>query len=153
MTVLDQILSFLFNDDRISSKQSICIAGFLVFIVVRCCVALNHHSGNARFQCTHESSCSHYLGQGQPPRFGDFEAQRHWMEVTVNLHPRDWSVWMATDAPNETFCRYRNTTNNDLQYWGLDYPPLTAYLSYFHGFMCGSRSFVPTLKLLRIVQD
>ena len=24
--------------------------------------------------------------------------------------------------------RYRNGTANDLQYWGLDYPPLTAYL-------------------------
>ena len=24
-------------------------------------------------------------------------------------------------------CRYVNTTENDLDYWGLDYPPVTAY--------------------------
>lgn len=28
--------------------------------------------------------------------------------------------------------RYLNTTNNDLNYWGLDYPPLTAY----HSLIC-----------------
>lgn len=29
--------------------------------------------------------------------------------------------------------RYRNTTDNNLLYWGLDYPPLTAYHSYLVG--------------------
>ncbi|XP_054645808.1 dolichyl pyrophosphate Man9GlcNAc2 alpha-1,3-glucosyltransferase isoform X2 [Dunckerocampus dactyliophorus] len=29
--------------------------------------------------------------------------------------------------------RYFNTTDNDLNYWGLDYPPLTAY----HSLICG----------------
>lgn len=29
-------------------------------------------------------------------------------------------------------CRYFNTTDNDLNYWGLDYPPLTAY----HSLLC-----------------
>ena len=24
-------------------------------------------------------------------------------------------------------CRYRNSTSNDLTYWGLDYPPLSGY--------------------------
>eukprot|EP00741_Cyanophora_paradoxa_P013342 tig00020684_g12885.t1 len=52
--------------------------------------------------------------------YGDFEAQRHWMEVTANLPLADW---------------YRNTTDNDLLYWGLDYPPLTAYHSYAMGKM------------------
>ncbi|CAB4043472.1 Dolichyl pyrophosphate Man9 c2 alpha-1,3-glucosyltransferase, partial [Paramuricea clavata] len=28
---------------------------------------------------------------------------------------------------------YVNSTSNDLQYWGLDYPPLTAY----HSWLCG----------------
>ncbi|TRY53987.1 hypothetical protein DNTS_015546 [Danionella cerebrum] len=46
--------------------------------------------------------------------FGDYEAQRHWQEVTYNLPVQEW---------------YYNTTNNDLEYWGLDYPPLTAYHS------------------------
>ena len=25
-----------------------------------------------------------YSGQGVAPRFGDYEAQRHWMEITVS---------------------------------------------------------------------
>lgn len=49
--------------------------------------------------------------------FGDYEAQRHWQEVTYNLPLQDW---------------YINTTDNDLNYWGLDYPPLTAY----HSWIC-----------------
>lgn len=36
--------------------------------------------------------------------FGDYEAQRHWMELTVHLGFREWYTY-------------------DLQYWGLDYPP------------------------------
>ncbi|KAE8658401.1 Rad23 UV excision repair protein family isoform 1 [Hibiscus syriacus] len=40
------------------------------------------------------------------------------MEITLNLPPKDW---------------YRNSSVNDLSYWGLDYPPLTAYQSYIHG--------------------
>ncbi|KAG7543780.1 Glycosyl transferase ALG6/ALG8 [Arabidopsis thaliana x Arabidopsis arenosa] len=59
-----------------------------------------------------------YSGAGIPPKFGDFEAQRHWMEITTNLPVINW---------------YRNGTYNDLTYWGLDYPPLTAYQSYIHG--------------------
>lgn len=47
------------------------------------------------------------------------------MEITVNLEPTDW---------------YRNTSYNDLMYWGLDYPPLTAYHSYLNGKMCVDRS-------------
>lgn len=30
------------------------------------------------------------------------------------------------------FLRYFNTSDNNLLYWGLDYPPLTAY----HSFLC-----------------
>lgn len=29
-------------------------------------------------------------GMNTPPRFGDYEAQRHWMEITVNLPPTEW---------------------------------------------------------------
>ena len=50
--------------------------------------------------------------------FGDYEAQRHWMEVTTNLPLSEW---------------YEPTSSNDLLYWGLDYPPLTAYHSYAMG--------------------
>ncbi|EEC05953.1 dolichyl glycosyltransferase, putative, partial [Ixodes scapularis] len=59
-----------------------------------------------------------YTGAGKPPMYGDYEAQRHWMEVTTNLPVREW---------------YQNSTQNDLLYWGLDYPPLTAY----HSWACG----------------
>ncbi|KAK7100329.1 dolichyl pyrophosphate Man9GlcNAc2 alpha-1,3-glucosyltransferase-like [Littorina saxatilis] len=59
-----------------------------------------------------------YSGYNKPPMYGDFEAQRHWMEITVNLPPNQW---------------YKNSTENDLLYWGLDYPPLTAY----HSYLCG----------------
>ncbi|KAJ0408398.1 hypothetical protein P43SY_003124 [Pythium insidiosum] len=59
-----------------------------------------------------------YSGAHTPPMYGDYEAQRHWMEITLQLPPRDW---------------YFNTTDNDLLYWGLDYPPLTAYVSYVFG--------------------
>ncbi|XP_058778912.1 probable dolichyl pyrophosphate Man9GlcNAc2 alpha-1,3-glucosyltransferase [Vicia villosa] len=68
-----------------------------------------------------------YSGLGNPPKFGDFEAQRHWMEITINLPIREW---------------YRNGTNNDLSYWGLDYPPLTAYQSWIHGVLL--RRFHPS---------
>ncbi|NXG78350.1 ALG6 glucosyltransferase, partial [Baryphthengus martii] len=58
-----------------------------------------------------------FLGAGKPPLYGDYEAQRHWQEVTYNLPIRQW---------------YFNTSDNNLMYWGLDYPPLTAY----HSFVC-----------------
>ncbi|KZT73712.1 glycosyltransferase family 57 protein [Daedalea quercina L-15889] len=55
-----------------------------------------------------------YSGQGTPPMYGDYEAQRHWMELTIHLPMREWYKY-------------------DLQYWGLDYPPLTAYVSWLCG--------------------
>uniref|UniRef100_A0A1B6HX31 Alpha-1,3-glucosyltransferase n=1 Tax=Homalodisca liturata TaxID=320908 RepID=A0A1B6HX31_9HEMI len=73
----------------------------LLGVLIRLCVTL--HS---------------YSGQNKPPMFGDYEAQRHWMEITHNLPIEEW---------------YFNSTNNDLMYWGLDYPPLTAY----HSWLCG----------------
>uniref|UniRef100_A0A674MI89 Alpha-1,3-glucosyltransferase n=1 Tax=Takifugu rubripes TaxID=31033 RepID=A0A674MI89_TAKRU len=79
------------------SLVSICV---LLGVVVRWGVSLNSYSG-----------------AGKPPMFGDYEAQRHWQEVTYNLPVQEW---------------YLNTTDNDLNYWGLDYPPLTAY----HSLIC-----------------
>uniref|UniRef100_A0A915B6L8 Alpha-1,3-glucosyltransferase n=2 Tax=Parascaris univalens TaxID=6257 RepID=A0A915B6L8_PARUN len=63
-------------------------------------------------------SAGSYSGRHSPPMFGDFEAQRHWMEITVNLPLKQW---------------YVNGSDNDLSYWGLDYPPLTALHSYILG--------------------
>ncbi|XP_015127101.1 probable dolichyl pyrophosphate Man9GlcNAc2 alpha-1,3-glucosyltransferase [Diachasma alloeum] len=64
-----------------------------------------------------------YSGAGKPPMYGDYEAQRHWQEITLNVPLGQW---------------YRNTTDNDLQYWGLDYPPLTAYHSLLLGAIANS---------------
>lgn len=64
------------------------------------------------------AGCSRSAGQGQPPKYGDYEAQRHWMEVTLHLPVDQW---------------YAGGPLNDLSWWGLDYPPLTAYQSYAHG--------------------
>lgn len=62
-------------------------------------------------------SLNSYSGARKPPMYGDYEAQRHWQEITYNLPVKQW---------------YFNTSDNNLQYWGLDYPPLTAY----HSFLC-----------------
>ncbi|KAK0617889.1 ALG6, ALG8 glycosyltransferase family-domain-containing protein [Bombardia bombarda] len=55
-----------------------------------------------------------YSGFEKPPMFGDYEAQRHWMELTTHLPISQWYF-------------------HDLPWWGLDYPPLTAY----HSWLCG----------------
>ncbi|KIJ15057.1 glycosyltransferase family 57 protein [Paxillus involutus ATCC 200175] len=55
-----------------------------------------------------------YSGHATPPMFGDYEAQRHWMELTIHLPIQQWYTY-------------------DLRYWGLDYPPLTAYVSWICG--------------------
>lgn len=65
-----------------------------------------------------------YSGYATPPMYGDYEAQRHWMEITVNLPIHRW---------------YRY----DLPYWGLDYPPLTAYVSYCFGYF--AKVLCPTM--------
>lgn len=55
-----------------------------------------------------------YSGYRTPPLHGDFEAQRHWMELTINLPVTHWYF-------------------HDLEWWGLDYPPFTAYHSWLLG--------------------
>lgn len=57
--------------------------------------------------------------------YGDYEAQRHWMEITTHL---PLSMWYSYDLP----------------YWGLDYPPLTAYISLCCGYMCGCHCMIFT---------
>lgn len=59
-----------------------------------------------------------YSGHATPPKYGDFEAQRHWMEITVNTPINEW---------------YRQSEVNDLTWWGLDYPPLSAYWAFITG--------------------
>ncbi|SPO25975.1 related to ALG6 - glucosyltransferase [Ustilago trichophora] len=56
-----------------------------------------------------------WSGRGVEPMHGDFEAQRHWIELTLHLPTSKWYFY-------------------DLQYWGLDYPPLTAWVSLACGY-------------------
>ncbi|GAC71945.1 glucosyltransferase - Alg6p [Moesziomyces antarcticus T-34] len=64
-----------------------------------------------------------WSGRGVEPMHGDFEAQRHWIELTLHLPTSRWYFY-------------------DLQYWGLDYPPLTAWVSLACGY--ASRLFPAT---------
>ncbi|KAJ7531399.1 hypothetical protein O6H91_14G042300 [Diphasiastrum complanatum] len=99
-----------------SPSFKVCAAQILLFgFLIRCMTSL--HS---------------YSGASNPPKYGDYEAQRHWMEITINVPVQDW---------------YKNTTDNDLEYWGLDYPPLSAYQSFVHGLMM--RYFEPASVALK----
>ncbi|KAJ1655715.1 Glucosyltransferase-like protein [Dispira simplex] len=55
-----------------------------------------------------------YSGSGVSPTYGDYEAQRHWMELTWHLPIQKWYTY----SPD---------------YWRLDYPPLSAYVSWLWG--------------------
>ena len=65
------------------------------------------------------------LGRDTPPMLGDYEAQRHWMEITIHLPFQQWYTY-------------------DLQYWGLDYPPLMAYVSWLCGKLCVDGQRIPS---------
>lgn len=68
----------------------------------------------AALACRAATGLNPYSGEATPPMYGDYEAQRHWMEVALALPPRLW---------------YRDAPGNNLTYWGLDYPPLSGYAS------------------------
>jgi len=60
-----------------------------------------------------------HSGMNDAPLYGDYEAQRHWIEITSHVPLGDW---------------YRGVElGNELSYWGLDYPPLTALHSFLMG--------------------
>jgi ALG6, ALG8 glycosyltransferase family len=73
-------------------------------ILLRLLVALHPYSGQAAQYCDHHlaficavrpqtrqfSTSVHHAGAGDPPKFGDYEAQRHWMEITTHTPIRDW---------------------------------------------------------------
>lgn len=81
---------------------SVTVALVFLLIILRSLVGLHPHSGESE---DHNNEATYG---------GDFEAQRHWMEITLHLPISSWY-------------------HHDLQYWGLDYPPLTAYVSYVCG--------------------
>jgi alpha-1,3-glucosyltransferase len=86
-------------------STSLAVAAVSAVALLRVLVGYQPHSGQDDYHGSHGT-----YG-------GDFEAQRHWMELTWQLPISEW-YWY------------------DLEYWGLDYPPLTAYVSW----MCGALS-------------
>ena len=77
-------------------------------VLLRILVGFQPHSGQDNYQGPKGSKPS-------PFKYGgDYEAQRHWMEITYHLPLSEW-YW------------------HSLEYWGLDYPPLTAYVSWVCG--------------------
>lgn len=85
---------------RFSTTLIVAVISLPLFL--RALIGLHPHSG----QENHHGSKVAYGG--------DYEAQRHWMELTLHLPVGEW-YWY------------------DLEYWGLDYPPLTAFVSYICG--------------------
>lgn len=104
----------------------------------------------------HRSQLDATAGAGTPPKFGDYEAQRHWMELTTHLPVKQWCGMRLPSAracrrvtccvlphhpsgrrrtervavPPPLLCRshrYEDGPDNDPKYWPLDYPPLSGY--------------------------
>ena len=98
-------------------KQWILPCVLLATMWIKWAIGLGSYSGKTSNWCpVAHTTGSLLLGRNTPPMFGDYEAQRHWMEITTHLPFRQWYKY-------------------DLQYWGLDYPPLTAYISWLCGEM------------------
>ena len=85
--------------DIVSRKLSpvflvLLVVGFALF--VRIAVSLNSFSGEfppllafVRFK---KKFFHVHAGAGKPPLYGDYEAQRHWMEITYHLPVSEWYV-------------------------------------------------------------
>ena len=80
-------------------------------LLLRILVGIHPHSGQDDYQGPNNTPANSNIKYG-----GDYEAQRHWMEITYHLPINEWYY-------------------HDLEYWGLDYPPLTAYVSWMFGFV------------------
>jgi alpha-1,3-glucosyltransferase len=89
-----------------------------------------------------------YSGYKVPPLRGDFEAQRHWISLTSSIISLDsiklpfLPIQIPLYHPSSTSPSTNNVVvpisewySHDLEYWGLDYPPLTAYHSFLMGFI------------------
>jgi len=116
--------------------KSLRISLLTFVILLRILVGYHHHSGQDNYQGGPKTDYHHdkndfveskkslkkksndnVVENNRPVKYGgDYEAQRHWMEITLHLPLKEWYY-------------------HDLEYWGLDYPPLTAYVSYAYGWM------------------
>jgi len=90
----------------------------MIGLLLRCCVGLHPHSG-----------------LNDPPTYGEFEAQRHMLEIAFSLPLDNW---------------YVNGTGNDLSYWGISYPPVAAYVAWLWGHL--AHFVIPDLVELKTSQ-
>ena len=112
----------------------------LGIVLVKWCVGLGGYSGKlcpALFPCRKECQVSdppwsELTGRLASPMRGDLEAQRHWIALTSSW--LNGSTFLHLPPSPTTRLDPRQWYFYDLSYWGLDYPPLTAYHSLFLGF-------------------
>lgn len=101
----------------LQSSNSTHLAIYVILLVsylFRLVIGLGSFSGTTCSLIKPLAGTDHLAGKGYGPMHGDFEAQRHWLELTQHVPLSKWYFY-------------------DLQYWGLDYPPLTAA----HSWLCG----------------
>uniref|UniRef100_T1JQD0 Alpha-1,3-glucosyltransferase n=1 Tax=Tetranychus urticae TaxID=32264 RepID=T1JQD0_TETUR len=111
----------------IGRMDSFLIPSIILNFMLRWLISRFSYSGNflyIHFLC---SLLSYYLKSQipNPAYYSNYIFQELgiivWLTgITYNLQPSEW---------------YKNSTDNDLLYWGLDYPPLTAYHSWVNGFI------------------
>lgn len=102
------------------STTILVLAAVAWVTLVRVLVGYQPHSGQDNYQGPSSSTVSDTTDSTDTRSRvygGDYEAQRHWMELTLHLPIQEWYYY-------------------DTPYWGLDYPPLTAYHSYICGYIC-----------------
>ncbi|KAL7526971.1 hypothetical protein ACHAXR_001739, partial [Thalassiosira sp. AJA248-18] len=97
-----------------------CLNGAILSfaLLLRILVGFQPHSGQDDYQGNNATGIGTDANDGgKPIKYGgDYEAQRHWMEITYHLPISEWYY-------------------HDLEYWGLDYPVLTAYVSWVCGWV------------------
>ena len=108
--------AFLWPARRQTSQWIVIPLILMIVGLFRWTCGLWGYSGNSIHRIRSSYNANVFLGFNKPPMYGDFEAQRHWMEMTIHLPISNWYFY-------------------DLEYWGLDYPPLTAYHSWLMGKM------------------
>ncbi|KAF8821420.1 ALG6, ALG8 glycosyltransferase family protein [Cardiosporidium cionae] len=89
-------------DDSFSHRSILLVLVLLFLIFLRVTVGLGSYSGEGE----------------RETGFGDYEAQRHWMELTLHTPLQKW---------------YGSTPEFPSSWWPLDYPPLSAYHAYIFG--------------------
>lgn len=82
--------------DEIWSKKSFAVC---VALIIRFSIGLGSYSGKP----LHLNHLYDSIGAQTSPTYGDFEAQRHWMEVTIHLPIKEWSVFI----PSSFLCQFQ----------------------------------------------